>query len=61
MGLCRLLILDFVDAVVFWVCESSWVFVVVVVVVFFFFSNGGGWDGHGFAGLRWKSVSLLDK
>ena len=21
---------------------------------FFFFSNGGGWDGHGFAGLRWK-------
>ena len=50
MGLCRLLILGFVDAVVFWVCESSW----VSVVFFFFFSNGGGWDGHGFAGLRWK-------
>ena len=28
---------------------------------FFFFCSGGGWDGYGFAGLRCKSVSLLDR
>ncbi|KAL0004184.1 hypothetical protein SO802_011745 [Lithocarpus litseifolius] len=47
--------------------ESLWVSVgfsasasvVVVVVFFFFFFSGGGWDGYGFAGLRWTSVNLF--
>ena len=33
----------------------------VVAGPFFFFCCGGGWDGYGFAGLRCKSVSLLDR
>ena len=34
---------------------------VVAGPFFFFFGSGGGWDGYGFAGLRCKSVSLLDR
>ena len=57
-------ILGFVDAIVFWfvvnLYGSSWVFM-HLLVFFFFFSGGGSWDGYGFFGLRWKSVSLLDR
>ena len=65
-----------VDAVVFlgfvvnlWVSdfgfcgESLWVspWVFLHLLVFFFFFSGDGWDGYRFTGLRWKSVSLLDR
>ena len=63
VGLHRSPILCFVDAIVFWVCESLWVSVgfSASASVFFFYSSGGGWYGYKFAGLRWKSVSLLDR